>query len=44
MSPIRIGKNGLILLLSTLMQVILAIFLGHSFDERVFMAAGYLTS
>jgi hypothetical protein len=43
MSPIRIGKNGLILLSSTLIQVILAIFLGHSFDERVFMAAGYLT-
>jgi hypothetical protein len=33
--------NGLLLTLSIILQVVLALFLGHAYDTRIFMATGY---
>lgn len=41
---LRGNREWLIVLLSLIIQTPLAIFLGHYYDERVFMAAGYLVS
>ena len=40
----RFSREPLIVFLSLLLQVPLAVFLGHYYDERVFMATGYLVS
>ena len=40
----RINRELIIILLSLIIQIPLAIFLGHYYDERVFMSTGYLVS
>jgi hypothetical protein len=40
----RLNRDLLFVLLSLLVQVPLAVFLGHFYDDRVFMATGYLVS
>jgi len=44
MLHLHINRNVLFVLLSLLIQVPLGIFLGHAYDEKVFMATGYLVS
>lgn len=44
MSWMKGNREWLIVLLSLIVQTPLAIFLGHYYDERVFMATGYLVS
>lgn len=40
----EVNRDLVFVLLSVLVQVPLAIFLGHAYDERVFMDTGYLVS
>ena len=40
----KINEDRLLILLSIMIQTLLAIFLGHYYDERVFMTTGYLVS
>jgi hypothetical protein len=44
MSWLKGNREWLIVLVSLVVQTPLAIFLGHYYDERVFMATGYLVS
>jgi hypothetical protein len=38
----RHAKSGLVLLASSIiLQIIFALFLGHAYDMRIFMATGY---
>ncbi len=41
---LRTNRELLLVLLSVLIQVPLAFFLGHYYDDRIFMATGYLVS
>ncbi len=44
MPQVRANREVLIVALSLLLQVPLAVFLGHYYDDKVFMATGYLVS
>ena len=44
MPQLRVNRETIIVLSSLIIQIPLAIFLGHYYDERVFMATGYLVS
>jgi Gpi18-like mannosyltransferase len=44
LSWVKINHDWLLVLLSLLVQLPLAVFLGHYYDERVFMTTGYLVS
>jgi hypothetical protein len=44
MAKLNLNREALIVLASILVQVPLAVFLGHYYDERSFMASGYLVS
>jgi hypothetical protein len=43
-SWLRINREFLIVFLSLLVQISLAIFLGHYYDTKVSMATGYLVA
>ena len=40
----KLNRDILFVLLSLFVQVPLAVFLGHFYDDRIFMATGYLVS
>jgi hypothetical protein len=42
--PPKLNRDILFVLLSLILQVPLAVFLGHFYDDRVFMATGYLVN
>ena len=44
MTHLRVNQNVALVLLSLLIQVPLGIFLGHAYDEKIFMATGYLVA
>jgi len=44
MPPLRVNRNITLVLLSLVIQVPLGIFLGHAYDEKIFMATGYLVA
>ncbi|HMK95488.1 MAG TPA: hypothetical protein VK536_08850 [Candidatus Limnocylindrales bacterium] len=44
MNPLHVNQNVKIVLLSLLIQVPLGIFLGHAYDEKIFMTTGYLAA
>ena len=41
---IRFQRESIIVLLSLCLQVPLAVFLGHAYDDSLFMVTGYLVS